>query len=123
TARDSSARDERPAMKEGAMKKVSARRPQREPSARSLREMPEVDFSKVRTQRNKFAKRVLGEGLLVQVGRGRPRKVLEAGGTVPRSVRFSPRIWEKLEQHAEAKGLTLHAALREAILDWLRRAA
>lgn len=105
------------------MKKVSSSRTQREPSARSLREIPEVDLSKARTRRNKFAKRVLAEGLFVQVGRGRPRKVLEVGGTVPRSVRFSPRIWARLEQQAEAKGLSLHAALREAILDWLRRAA
>jgi hypothetical protein len=105
------------------MKKVSTRKPQQEPSARSLREMPEVDFSTARARRNKFAKRIADEGLFVQVGRGRPRKVLEVGGTLPRSVRFSPRIWAKLERQAEAKGLTLHAALREAILEWLRRAA
>jgi hypothetical protein len=105
------------------MKKVSTRKPEREPSARSLREMPEVDFSKVRAHRNKFAKRIADEGLFVQVGRGRPRKVLEVGGTAPRSVRFSPRIWAELERQAKAKGLTLHAALREAILEWLRRAA
>ena len=105
------------------MKKASTRKSRREPSARSLREMPEVDFSRVATRQNKFAKRVLDEGLFVQVGRGRPRKVLEVGGSVPRSVRFSPRIWAKLEQEAEARGLSLHAALREAILEWLRRAA
>ncbi|MBN1611349.1 MAG: hypothetical protein JW940_32245, partial [Polyangiaceae bacterium] len=107
----------------GAMKKVSTKKRRREPSARSLREMPEVDFSKVRARRNKFAKRIADEGLFVQVGRGRPRKALEVGGTVPRSVRFSPRIWAELERQAEVKGLTLHAALREAILQWLQRAA
>ncbi len=104
------------------MKKVS-KKPQREPSDASLREMPEVDFSRTRVRRNQYAKRIKAEGLVVQVGRGRPQKVLEVGGTVPRSVRFSPAVWALLERRAKAKGLTLHAALREAIVAWARRAA
>jgi hypothetical protein len=104
------------------MKKVS-RKPQREPSKASLREMPEVDFSPTRVRRNQYAKRIMAEGLVVQVGRGRPQKVLEVGGTVPRSVRFSPAVWELHERRAKAKGLTLHAALREAIVAWALRAA
>jgi len=56
------------------MKKAN-RRAQREPSKRSLREMPGVDFRTARVKR------------------------------------------------AKAKGLTLHAALREAILEWARHAA
>jgi hypothetical protein len=99
------------------------RRGQREPSRRSLREMPEVDFRKVRVKRNPYARRIAEEGLVVQVGRGRPRRVLEAGGTTPRSVRFPDQIWTLLERRAKAKGLTLHAALREAILEWARREA
>lgn len=99
------------------------RKTHREPSRRSLREMPEVDFRKVRVKRNPYARRIAEEGLVVQVGRGRPRRVLEAGATIPRSVRFPERIWTLLEQRARAKGLTLHAALRKAILDWARREA
>jgi hypothetical protein len=82
--------------------------------------MPEVDFSKVRTRRNPYAKRIANEGLVVQVGRGRPRQ-LWPRGSIPRSVRFSPAIWTLLERCAKAKGLTLHAALRQAILAWARR--
>jgi hypothetical protein len=104
------------------MKKASSKS-QRAPSKTSLQEMPEVDFSRTRLRRNPYARRIKAEGLVVQVGRGRPQKVLEVGGTVPRSVRFSPAVWALLERRAKAKGLTLHAALREAIVAWARRAA
>ncbi len=54
---------------------------------------------------------------------GRPSKVLEVGGTEPRSVRFPKVVWRRLETQAKHKGLTLHAALRQAILEWLKPAA
>ena len=104
------------------MKKAKTRS-HREPSAASLREIPEVDFSKARIRRNPYAARVAREGLIVQIGRGRPKKLLEVGGTRPRSVRFSDSIWKQIEVAARARGLSVHAALREAILAWLRRAA
>ncbi len=104
------------------MKKEN-RRTQRGPSKRSLREMPEVDFRTARVKRNPYARRIASGGLIVQVGRGRPRRLLESGGTTPRSVRFPDEIWALLEQRARAKGLTLHAALRQAILEWARHAA
>jgi len=104
------------------MKKAS-RQTHKEPSQRSLREVPEVDFSKVRVRRNPYARRIAKEGLVVQVGRGRPKRLLESGGSTPRSVRFPDEIWALLERRAKAKGLTLHAALREAILEWARNAA
>jgi len=94
-----------------------------EPSKASLKEIPEVDFSRGRVRRNPYAKRITREGIVVQVGRGRPKRLLEVGGTTPRSVRFPPAIWKKLESRARRKGLTLHAALRKAILEWLREAA
>jgi hypothetical protein len=59
----------------------------------------------------------------VQVGRGRPKKLEEVGGTSPRSVRFPDEVWKLLATRAKKRGLTLHAALREAILDWIKRAA
>jgi hypothetical protein len=103
--------------------KKGNRRAQREPSKRSLREMPEVDFRAVRVKKNAYARRITAGGLVVQVGRGRPKRLLESGGTTPRSVRFPDEIWALLEQRARAKGITLHAALRQAILDWARHAA
>ncbi len=104
------------------MKKES-QRAQREPSKRSLREMPEVDFRKSRLRRNPYARQMASDGLVVQVGRGRPKRLLESGGTTPRSVRFPEAIWALLSRRAKAKKLTLHAALRQAIIEWLRNAA
>jgi hypothetical protein len=104
------------------MKKANSTR-QQGPSKRSLREIPEVDFRTQRVRRNPYARRIALEGLVVQVGRGRPRRLLESGRTTPRSVRFSEAIWELLEKRAKARKLTLHAALRQAILEWARNAA
>ena len=101
------------------MKKKATRH--REPAAASLREIPEVDFGRTRVRRNPYAARVAVEGI-VHVGRGRPRKGTETGPTVPRSVRFPPQLWKVLEAKAKAEGLTLHSALRTAILEWAKRA-
>ena len=62
------------------MKKAKKREHQ-EPLAASLREIPEIDFSRVKARRNPYAARIAKEGIVVQVGRGRPKKVLEVGGT------------------------------------------
>jgi hypothetical protein len=94
---------------------------QREPSKASLREIPEVDFSTAR--RSPYAARIAKEGIVVQVGRGRPKKVLEVGCTSPRSVRFPDTVWKQIEARAKAQGMTVHAALRQAILSWLKSAA
>ena len=96
---------------------------QREPSRASLREIPEIDFSKLRVRRNPYAARIVKKGIVIQVGRGRPRKLLEVGGTRPRSVRFPEVVWKRIAARAKAKGMTVHAALREAILAWLSDAA
>jgi hypothetical protein len=107
-------------MKGGGMKKKVTR--PREPSAASLRESPEVDFGRARVRRHPYAARVAAEGI-VPVGRGRPKKGTErTGPTVPRSVRFPAHLWKLLETKAKAEGLTLHSALRAAILEWARRA-
>jgi hypothetical protein len=63
------------------MKKKPSKTRHREPSKASLREIPEVDFSKTRTRRNRYAKRIAAEGIVVQVGRGRPKRIVEVGGT------------------------------------------
>lgn len=95
----------------------------REPSRASVRDIPQIDFSKVIVRRNPYAARIAKEGITIQVGRGRPKKLLEVGGTRPRSVRFPDALWKQIEARAKAQGMTLHAALREAILAWLKAAA
>ena len=91
----------------------------RDPSQSSLREIPEVDFEHARVRRNPYAARIAAEG--IHVGRGRPTKGTETGPTVPRSVRFPAKLWKELEEKAKARGLSLHAALRAAILEWAKR--
>src|SRR5207245_11171564 len=117
-----SVRDGQRAMSGGDMKAAKRRR-HVEPSKASLREIPEIDFSKVRVGHNPYAARIAKEGIAVQVGRGRPKKLLEVGGTRPRSVRFPDAVWQQIEARARSRGITVHAALREAILAWLRSAA
>ncbi len=101
------------------MKKV--RKP-REPSKESLREIPEVDFASPKVRRNSYADRVAAEGI-VHVRPGRPKKGTETGPTEPRSIRFPAPVWNLLEERAKAQGLTLHSALRAAIIDWVRHAS
>jgi len=100
-----------------------ANRKHQEPSLRSLREMPEIDFAKAKVRRNPYAKRIAAEGITLQVGRGRPRTGKEVGPTLPRSVRFPERVWKQLEKRAKQQGIPLHAALRKAVLEWLDRVA
>ena len=97
------------------MKRV---RSPKEPSAASLREFPEVDFDRAKVRRNPHAARVAAEGIVL-VGRGRPGKGSETGPTEPRSIRFPAPVWKLLERRAKAQGLTLHAALRAAVIDWV----
>jgi hypothetical protein len=91
----------------------------REPSEASLREIPEVDFEHARVRPNPYAARITAEG--IHVRRGRPTKGTETGPTVPRSVRFPAKLWKELEAKAKAQGLSLHSALRAAILEWAKR--
>ena len=56
---------------------------------------------------------------LLRAQRGRPKKGAEAPNSTPRSIRFPEAVWDVLEHAAEQRGLSLHAALREAVLQWL----
>lgn len=100
---------------------------QRPPSRASLREMPEVDFSKGTWRRNPYAARIAKEGMDLPGGvhlpsrRGRPKKGEEPGSMTPRSVRLPPQVWKHLQAKAKAKGLTTHGALRVAIVEWIAR--
>ncbi len=51
-----------------------------EPSKRSLKEIPEIDFARLKVRRNPWAARVAAEGI-VHVARGRPKKGTETGPT------------------------------------------
>jgi hypothetical protein len=93
----------------------------REPSRASLKEIPEVDFRAARVRRNPYAALVAAGGI-VHLRRGRPRKGTETGPTVPRSIRFPAPVWKQLQLRARSEGLSLHSALRNAILEWARRA-
>ena len=64
--------------------KTKPERKHREPSKSSLRDIPEIDFTRAKLRKNPYAARIAAEGL--QVGRGRPSKTLEVGKTRPRSV-------------------------------------
>ena len=99
------------------MKKI---RKQREPSRASLREMPEVDLKDGRWRPNPYAARIAAEDVILP-GRGRPKKGEEVGPTTPKSVRFPAQVWERLEKSSRAKGLSPHAALRTAIIEWIGR--
>jgi hypothetical protein len=98
------------------MKKATSR----EPSRVALREMPEPDFGRVKVKRNPYAKRIAKEGIRIHLRRGRPKKGTETGPTVPRSVRFPVAVWKHLERRAKARGLPLHAALRAAVMKWVK---
>jgi hypothetical protein len=118
----SSARASRRSTNAAATSTAKARR-HFEPSKASLKAIPEIDFKTAKVRGNPYAARIAAQGLTIQVGRGRPKKLLEVGETHPRSVRFPDAVWSRVEARAKQKGITLHAALREAILAWLRNAA
>ncbi len=58
------------------MKKKASRRTQRPPSKRSLAETPEVDFDRVRVRPNPYAALIAANGLVVRVGRDKPKRLL-----------------------------------------------
>ena len=97
--------------------------PPREPSRRSLREIPEVDVRGRKRRSNPYAERIAREGIVLQIGRGRPRRGTEVGETSPKSVRFPDEVWAEIARAARKKGITVHAAIRAAVIAWLRRAA
>ncbi len=93
------------------------------PSQASLRAIPEADFATPKVKRNPYAERMRSAGLTLQVGQGRPRGGSETGPTVVKSVRLPPAVWAELEKRARAEGIAVHALVRKAILELLKRAA
>ena len=95
----------------------------RAPSRASLQEMPELDLGKLRRGKNPYAARLARDGIVLQVGRGRPTSGAEVGETTPKSVRFPDGVWAEIARAARKQGITVHAALRAAVIAWLKRAA
>ncbi|MBI2389973.1 MAG: ribbon-helix-helix protein, CopG family [Deltaproteobacteria bacterium] len=93
------------------------------PSRSSLEEIPEADFDRTTVRSNPYAKRVAAGALILQEGRGRPRRDAEVGPTVTRSVRLPPAAWDELERRARREGTTVHALVRRAIAELLERVA
>jgi hypothetical protein len=59
-------------------------------------------------------------GVRLRARSGRPRAGESAGPTETRSVRLPPAVWARVEAQAEREGLTVHAAVRQAVLIWLK---
>lgn len=112
------------------MKKAKAT--QREPSAASLREMPELEELSGRGDRGRYHKKASAAGgyydgpdgtRWVPLKPGRPKTGAESEATAPRSVRFPASLWKRLDAEAKKRGTTRHALLRELVAEWLERAA
>lgn len=93
------------------------------PSERSLAEMPEADFSAGRVRRNPYTSRAAEALPTIQYGRGRPRAGEEIGPTPGRTLRLPEAAWRALEVEADQRRTTVHALLRELIMDHLEREA
>ena len=52
--------------------------------------------------------------------KGRPRKGTDSSPVQPRVVKMPPAFWKAMAELAQEQGLTLHAAMREALLAWAR---
>jgi hypothetical protein len=59
-------------------------------------------------------------GVRIRIKPGRPPKGKEAPIQV-KAVKMPVAFWESFESQAEASGLTLHAAMRSALLEWASR--
>jgi len=89
-----------------------------EPSAASLKEIPPADPKHtLYFGRGPEGLRKLREH--VSRKRGRPKKGATAEGTATKTVRFPIKVWEELERSAKKRGVSVHAAMREAIAKWL----
>jgi predicted transcriptional regulator len=58
---------------------------------------------------------------LAAVTRGRPKAGTRPAGSSARTVRLPDAEWEALDELAAARKTTPHAAMREAIVQWLAR--
>jgi hypothetical protein len=99
-----------------------------EPSTASLREIPQVDFSKVNGVRsNPYLERIRKAGgytvaidgrkpYFVRVGAGRPKSGEKREPTATRSVRLPATLWNELRSRAKTHGTNVNAEISAAIL-------
>jgi hypothetical protein len=55
------------------------------------------------------------------VGSGRPKKGQEPGEIQVKALKMPAPFWKQLAKKAEAQGLSLHAAMRVALVEWASR--
>ena len=53
--------------------------------------------------------------------RGRPRADETVSPVKTKSVKMPPAFWDELQSLSQAKGMTTHAAIRSALLEWVER--
>jgi hypothetical protein len=51
---------------------------------------------------------------------GRPKKGEQARPTATKSVKHTVAFWVALEKKAQARGMSVHEAMREALAQWLK---
>jgi hypothetical protein len=100
-----------------------------EPSAESLREMPETTFPE-NAQRGRFYKKAVARGgyhagpqgkAWVPMKAGRPPKGTEAVKTTPKSIRLPEHVWALLDVQAKKKHTTRHKFLQHIIIEAIAR--
>lgn len=62
-----------------------------------------------------------GNPVHLSTRKGRPKNGEEPVGTVTRTVRMPLDLWTYLEGKAHENGLSLHAAIRTALVEWATR--
>jgi hypothetical protein len=70
---------------------------------------------------NPYYERVMKDGgVRLRIPSGRACRGEAGGATETKLVRLAPGIWKRLEAQAEREGMSRHAAIRQAVLIWLR---
>jgi hypothetical protein len=98
----------------------SQRKPKRQtgPSKASLDEIPEMDVKRGLRDPDRFAKSIAEHGFILHTRPGRPKRDEAGGHSSTRTVRFPDAVWDEVQRLAERDGLSMHAAIRQAILNW-----
>lgn len=108
-------------MSASATKKTKKLRAREEPSAESLREIPPLDPETTISfgRGPEGLRRLRAYQELMQPRPGRPKKGERASGSSGRSVRLPDAVWAELERLADARGVSAHALMRQAIVQWV----
>lgn len=102
-------------------KKTRTPRTRKEPSAASLREIPPIDPETALSfgRGAEGLRRARAYNALLQSRPGRPKKGELASGSSGRSVRLPDAVWSEIERLAAARGVSGHALMRQAIVQWV----